>query len=369
MKVQLSSELPVNLDSALHRLLRAWEHGSLPQSILLSGAAGVGKKRAALEIARILSCASQDLRPCGECFSCRVTAPKEKPTGENPYLWLLPMRASSERGKKEERQEKAESIAKQIVLDPYGDPYENGAGHIVGAVRDLLQKFQYHEERARVVLIPEAERMNESTANALLKTLEEAPEHTYFILTCSNKAQLLPTIISRCVQVQVQPLQYGDLAMKLREMRPEITEEECTLLYALSEGCLGKVLHWMHADLSAVRQKGLDFLAAVMTGRHEQLHSWLMASKIGSDQDQWTEFLKVLYVLVGDLVAFQSGVMPRNRDLVDELKALQKAVPSDKGLELLSLIQSALRRAQSNLPIMLSFHTMALEWDGVLSTH
>lgn len=366
MHVQLSAELPVNLDSALHRLLKAWEHGSLPQSILLSGPSGVGKKRAALEIARILSCSDLEQRPCGQCFSCKVSTPKEKPTGENPWLWLLPMRASSEKGKKEERQEKADALARQIVMDPYGDPYENGAGHIVGAVRDLLQKFQYHEDKARVVLIPEAERMNESTANALLKTLEEAPAHTYFILTCSNKAQLLPTIVSRCVQVQVQPLKYGDFAMKMRERNEEISEEECTLLFALSEGCWGKAEHWMHADLSSVRNLCFDFLRALQSSKHHQMQEWLSSSKIGTDQDRWTEFLRVLYVLVGDLVAYQSGVMPRNRDAVEQLQSLLALVPREQGLEVLRLIQAALRRAESNLPIAMSCHTLALEWDALL---
>lgn len=367
MKAVLSGDLPLNLDGALHRLLRAWENGALAQTILLSGPAGVGKKRAALEIAKILSCSSEHQRPCGQCFNCRVVAPKTPATGENPWNWLVPMRASSDRGKKEERQEKTEEIARKIVLDPFADPYENGAGHIVGAVRDLLAKFQYHETQTRVILIPEAERMNESTANALLKTLEEAPPNTYFILTTSNKSQLLPTIVSRCMHVFVPPLEFGDFRRSLESLRPDVSEEDATLFFALSEGCWGRALGWLDKDVAEVRDLCFGFLDVIRSKKHLDAHAWFVGSGIQSDQNKLIEFFHILYLFVGDIVALQTGVLPRNRDLVESLGQYTEFLPREKGLEILSLIKSAVQRSEKHLPVQLNIHTLILEIEQALS--
>lgn len=147
--------------------------GRLHHALLFTGPAGVGKRTAALALASALDC---DVAPgvgCGTCSACSRIA-----EGIHPDVITL-----------------AREGAAQIV------PIETVRAQVIAAVG-----LPPHEARERVFLIDEATALQPAAANALLKTLEEPPARTRFVLMTVAPDQLLPTIRSRCQRISFAPL-------------------------------------------------------------------------------------------------------------------------------------------------------------------
>lgn len=153
-------------------LRKALAAGKPPQSLLFFGPSGVGKKMTAYGWAQGLLCkSSTQQKPCGECNSCLKTA-----SGNHPdLLFIKPEGASI----------KAEQ-AREIQNFVYMKSYEGGA---------------------KVIIIDDAHLLGANAGNALLKTLEEPPPQTYFVLVTPQKGAVLTTIQSRC-----QKSSFGNLS-------------------------------------------------------------------------------------------------------------------------------------------------------------
>ena len=151
------------------RLLRAER---LPPALILDGPAGVGRRTGARAIAQAILCPDkQDGDACGVCNSCRLMD-----AGNHPdFTELDPNR--------KEQELKVEPVREQIVDHVFQSPLQgNGL----------------------VFVIPDAQRLNPSAANALLKVMEEPPAGVHFILTASNSQSLLPTIRSRAPMLRLR---------------------------------------------------------------------------------------------------------------------------------------------------------------------
>jgi DNA polymerase-3 subunit delta' len=159
----------------------------LPHALLISGQRGIGKFDLARSFAESLLCESPtvDSQSCGVCAACVWLA-----QGNHPDFRLLqPDARSEEEGDAGETGNKKKP-SQQITIDQ------------VRALDDYLH-VGTHRNGARVILINPAEAMNRSTANSLLKSLEEPIANTLFILVSSENERLLPTIRSRCQALPV----------------------------------------------------------------------------------------------------------------------------------------------------------------------
>jgi len=160
----------------------------LPHAMLLVGPAGVGKSAFSEQIAALLLCES--LAPgfvaCGDCHACR---------------WLEGGNHPDFRRVAPDGDDEPEEVASDKAR-------KRGSSNIrIDQIREL-EAFVFvgsHREGNRVVLITEAEAMNASAANALLKILEEPPASVYFILVSTRSKSLLPTIRSRCRVIPFGP--------------------------------------------------------------------------------------------------------------------------------------------------------------------
>ena len=155
------------------------QNGKLAHALIISGEAGTGKRTLAHVIAASLLCTSDKERPCCECHSCfRVFS------DEHPDLTIV------EKG------------------NPLSSDSKKGRATIpVDDIRELIRLNSAYpmEGGNRVNLILSAEDMTPQAQNALLKILEEPPDNTYFILTCSHPEQLLITVRSRCRFIRIKP--------------------------------------------------------------------------------------------------------------------------------------------------------------------
>src|SRR6478735_9232458 len=198
-------------------LSRAVAHDTLPPSLLLAGPAGIGKRRIALAVAATMNClqprqtADLERDACGECASCRRIA-----RGVHPDVLLI-------------------------------EPGDTGTIKIE-QIRDVVDRsgFRPFEGRRRVVIIDEADAMMPAAQNALLKTLEEPPSASVFLLLSSLPDALLPTVQSRCPRLRLAPLAPAEVAAVL-------VRDHGYAAAADADGSVGRALSAEAADLTEAR--------------------------------------------------------------------------------------------------------------------
>jgi hypothetical protein len=228
-----------NIKNVYDDLREAWLKQGLPSTLLIRGKLGVGKKVLALHLAQLITCENKEQSPCKKCFSC-LNYKWEEGEPQAHVQWMLPLDGKSqELLKAETRAEKVLDTSIEILKSPYHlKPYSDSAKQRVEAVRDLMKTLAGGSSKPRVVIIPEADRMEPPVANALLKILEEAPENTWFILTTSHPEKLLNTITSRSLKIALPSLNIKDYAGAMVG-HGEFNPEELEWLYFFSEGAIG----------------------------------------------------------------------------------------------------------------------------------
>lgn len=164
----------------------------LPHALLLAGTPGVGKLEMAEKFAQLLLCERPlPTSACGECEGCRWFL-----GGNHPDVRFVEpesmarVAAVAEEGEEAPKAREGKSPSTQIKIEQ------------TRALADFIN-LGSHRGGRRVVIVHPAEDMNTATANSLLKSLEEPPAGTHFLLVSHRPASLLPTIRSRCVTVPV----------------------------------------------------------------------------------------------------------------------------------------------------------------------
>lgn len=164
----------------------------LPHAILFHGPEGIGKTIFAEHVAQALLCEAPASggHPCGKCVSCGWFLQYNHPDFRRVRPEILDGEiesgndtADGDDGKKSAKSSKAPS--KEIKIDQ------------VRALSDFMN-VSTHRQGLRVIVLYPAEALNTASANAILKTLEEPPPHTVFLLVSNSVDRLLPTILSRC---------------------------------------------------------------------------------------------------------------------------------------------------------------------------
>ena len=231
---------------------------NLSHAIIFSAEEGSGSLPQALLLAKYILCINKTSsnKACGLCASCRKTRTYVHPD----WHFVVPVNRSS-----------SITHSRNPVTDDFLDAWrevlleneriteqewyqkinlENRQGAIsVAEAGNLLNKLQYKpfEGGSRVVLIWLPERMHPAAANKLLKTLEEPASGTYFLLVSHRPDQLLPTIRSRCMHVQVSP--EAQIAVP-KEIRIQLEK----LLDMCLSGKPSEVAQWAE-DMAALKRE------------------------------------------------------------------------------------------------------------------
>lgn len=209
------SEL-IGQERALKRLKPLLSTRKLPPALLFAGPRGVGKCAAALAFAAALNCDRKKADACGDCPSCALAA-----RGSDPDLRRV--NAAYQAALREEEE------AKQRQLR-------------VETIRHLIADLELRslEGRWKIAVIEDAHTLVPAAANAMLKTLEEPPPRTLWILVTHRPAELLPTIRSRCQRVAFAPLAEAAILGVLKARG--VAAPEAAAAAALAEGSCARAL-------------------------------------------------------------------------------------------------------------------------------
>jgi DNA polymerase-3 subunit delta' len=258
-------------------LERAVLSGGVRHAYLLTGPEGIGKTTLAWAFARLLECERRPperTEPCGECAACRKLAPSGHPS--HPDVRLI------------------EPLEGKRLLD-------------IDSVREVLRAANLAptEGAWRVFIIPAIERMTPNAANALLKTLEEPPPGVVLLLTSAEPDALLPTILSRCQPIAMQPIAPDELAAALVSGW-QIAPAEAQELAALANGRLGWAIRALEQpELRERRAEQLRLLASLTTARRDQ--RLRQAGTLASDVESARRALELWMLWWRDVVLAACG--------------------------------------------------------------
>jgi DNA polymerase-3 subunit delta' len=294
-------------------LRRAVSSGRVPQSLILSGPDGVGKRTLALALAQALNCPKQtEGDACGACPTCLRIA-----RGQHSDVTLV------ERG--------------------------DEASIKIRAVRDrVLESVNYRpfEAAHRVYIIDPADEMTAEAQDALLKTLEEPPSAAVIVLVTAYPDTLLPTVRSRCRRLRVGPLVEADIIRALVG-RTGVEPAVARRLAARAGGSVGRALAGQSGDFDEDRNTALALLVAAQGDAVlPRLKAATALAKHDSDRrdrDALSDRLAIVLSLLRDLGALgASGTVPlANADLDASLRKLRSAYGVDRVSSAFSSVEEA----------------------------
>ena len=308
-------------------LARVIARDSMPPAMLMAGPAGVGKRLTAIAIAQAVNCLQPqssiefERDACGECASCRRIA-----RGVHPDV---------------------------IVVEPG----ETGAIKIE-QLRDVIDRSQYRpfEGRRRVVIINEADAAGADAQSALLKTLEEPPSASLFILISSIPDALLPTVLSRCPRLRFGPLTAAEVARVLKQDH-RYSESDARAAAADADGSIGRALESQSDDLTEARDAAQRLLQETARtndpARRINLARDLTEGKgtPAEERNRLAVRLRSLGSLLRDVGIIASRAdrgMLANADLEAQLERLSSSFDAERSLRAYAAVDRALAALDRN---------------------
>jgi DNA polymerase-3 subunit delta' len=317
-------------DLAGHRALldllaRAAARGSLPPSLIFAGPDGVGKRLAALSLAQLLNCTNVigapdgDAAPdaCGTCSTCR-------------------------------------RIARGVHADVLTiEPGETGAIK-VDQVRAAIERTAYRpfEGRRRVVIIDDADAMEAPPQNALLKTLEEPPAASSFVLVTSRPDVLLPTVRSRCQRVRFGPLAPAEIAQVLRRDHG-FGEREAHAAAAAAEGSIGRALE-EDSEAYVGARDAAEAMLRMIAQASTPAQRLAAARALGGDKmdrDELGRRLRLVASMLRDIGVLLSNAGEQrlaNGDIQPVLARLLPSFDADRALDAFAAVDRAAQALDRN---------------------
>jgi len=305
-------------DHIVRVLKRQIESDEVLHAYLLSGTRGTGKTTMARLIAKGVNCLAETGRPCGLCENCISIQ-------NGTFVDVVELDAASNNG--------------------------------VADVRELVGSVIYPPTvgRKRVFIIDEAHMLSTAANNAFLKTLEEPPENTIFILATTEPGKMLATIRSRCLSFEFKRVPAAVIAdgMKeiLKELGPEADDDALALVAGCADGSVRDAFSILEQCVSLGRERltrsdvleaigsagdeAVSALAcAVLAGEaREALVGWGEMLSAGKDvrrvMEEWIDYLRSALLI--KYLDKPETILNRSLENIDEIRSLT-ADASEKAL-------------------------------------
>jgi len=246
--------------------------GKVSHAYLISGEIQAGKEFIANAFAQALLCDNlgDDFESCMECHSCKQAISKNHPD----IITLTHAKPNTI---------SVDDIREQIVSDVSIKPYNN---------------------KWKIYIINEAEKMTVQAQNALLKTLEEPPAYVVILLLVTNTQMLLPTIISRCISLNMRPVEDKELRSYLMKV-VKIPDYQADICVAFARGNVGKAKSLATSEeFDEIKNESIRILKYV--SRMEVADMIETLKKLSEYKLSTDDFLDIMMVWYRDVLMYKA---------------------------------------------------------------
>jgi len=300
----------------------------ISHAYIIHGEKSSGKEFIARVFAMALQCEKEGTEPCNECRSCKQSVSKNQPdiiyvTHEKPNTISV--------------EDIREQVNNDVAIKPYSSKY-------------------------KIYIINEAEKMTVQAQNAILKTLEEPPAYVIILLLVSNLQTLLPTILSRCVTLNMKPVSDRQVRKYLME-ELQVPDYRADVCVAFARGNIGKAKALASSEeFDNVKNEAV---ALLKHSREMELQDIIQAiKKINEYKLQITDYLDIMSIWYRDVLLFKATADANSLVFREEIQAIRKVVArcSYEGIEaVIKALDKAKKRLEANVNFELTMELLFLD--------
>jgi DNA polymerase-3 subunit delta' len=300
----------------IEHLKNARKLNKVSHAYIINGEKGSGKKLLASAFAQVMQCEENGEDRCGICRSC-----KQAESGNHPDI----IRITHEKPNSISVDEIREQLINDVQIKPYSSKY-------------------------KIYIVPDTEKMTVQAQNALLKTIEEPPAYAIILLLTTNASGLLPTILSRCVMLNMKPV--PDRLVKEYLMdHLEIPDYQADICVAFAHGNIGQALELATSDnFNEIKSAALYLVKHVPRMEIPEINAAVRAvSEFKVNIDEYMDLLAVWYC---DVLYFKATKDIDGLAFKEEVQSISEQAnkTSYEGLEeILESIQKAKVRLGANV--------------------
>lgn len=302
--------------------------GTTRHAYLFAGPPGLGRRTLALRFAQALNCQTPAGAgiPCGECRDCKQIAAMQ-------HADLAIVQAEAEGGTL--KVDQIRESRRALTLKPYQSKY-------------------------RLALFLRFQEANDNAANALLKTLEEAPSYAVLILTADNPEQLLPTIVSRCEVLRLRPLEIEKVKRGLESRGLESAQAK--LIAHISGGRFGYALRLIEEpSLLEKRAERLNDLQSLISA--SRVEKFAYADKLSRDKESMRQAILIWLSYWRDVMlrSAQAETPLVNVDRNLEIEELAGRLDLSTARTIVSGLENVLEKMEKNVNSRLLAEVLLLD--------
>lgn len=244
--------------------------GQVSHAYILEGETGSGKKMLARAFAAALECETGEGESCGTCHSCMMAE-----SGNHPdIIWV-----THEKPNTISVDDIRSQINGDIGIKPYSGAY-------------------------KVYIVDEADKMNEQSQNALLKTIEEPPAYAVILLLAGQTGSFLPTILSRCITLTLKPVEEEKIKDYILA-HTGISKEEAEFCAGYSMGNLGKAMALATCEqMTEMKKECVHLLAYIQEMEIYEVICFI--KEISKYKEEILEFLDMMMIWYHDVLILKT---------------------------------------------------------------
>jgi DNA polymerase-3 subunit delta' len=303
-------------EQIIRHLQNAIRMDKVSHAYILNAPDASGKMMIAEAFAAALQCEKKGIEPCGTCHSCKQAISRNQPD-----IIYVQHEKPNTIGVDDIRQQ----VNQDIRVKPYASPY-------------------------KVYIVDEAEKMNVQAQNALLKTIEEPPAYGVILLLTTNADSFLPTILSRCIRLNLMPVPGDQLKAYLME-HCDVSEEQADLCVAFSQGAVGKAMALAGSEhFNEIRESAVQLLKRI---KDIDLTEMIAAVKhIGEYKLEVNDYFDIMMIWYRDVLLYKATADVNGLIFKDEIYEIKKQANTSSyhGIELmLESLEKAKTRLNANV--------------------
>ncbi|TAH72777.1 MAG: DNA polymerase III subunit delta' [Anaerolineaceae bacterium] len=313
-------------EGIIKHLQNAISAEKISHAYIFHGEEGMGKKSLALAFAKTLQCMENRSHPCNSCKSC-----KQSDSGNHPdILWITNEKASIG----------VDDIRTQVNADiqvmPYQSPY-------------------------KIYIIDSADKMTENAQNALLKTIEEPPEYAIVLLLACSTQNLLPTILSRCVVLDLKPID-RQLIKEYLMKKHQIPDYVAEIAADFSGGNVGKAIKYASSDDFESKKEDIFHILRYIDDM--EIHEVISGIKtISENKSSINDYIDLMMLWFRDVLMLKATNDPNLLLFKDEYQIIKKQVKIrsyDEIDNIIKAIEEAKAKLKANVNLDITVELMLL---------